>query len=151
MAAFIGVRLCFTPSFQFPHFLLLLFHRFFPFSFSTAAMADQLTEEQIAEFKEAFSLFDKDGDGTITTKELGTVMRSLGQNPTEAELQVTLFFHHLSLSSCVCSMPITQQCASFSPPLNPSPCHTCSQNGRWDPKSSLILLSLSPFFLSRRT
>merc|ERR1712156_1335923 len=53
----------------------------------TSAMADQLTEEQIAEFKEAFSLFDKDGDGTITTKELGTVMRSLGQNPTEAELQ----------------------------------------------------------------
>ncbi|KAJ8889708.1 hypothetical protein PR048_009209 [Dryococelus australis] len=54
---------------------------------SSAATADQLTEEQIAEFKEAFSLFDKDGDGTITTKELGTVMRSLGQNPTEAELQ----------------------------------------------------------------
>uniref|UniRef100_A0A4W4FC40 Calmodulin n=1 Tax=Electrophorus electricus TaxID=8005 RepID=A0A4W4FC40_ELEEL len=44
-----------------------------------------VTEKQ--EFKEAFSLFDKDGDGTITTKELGTVMRSLGQNPTEAELQ----------------------------------------------------------------
>ncbi|XP_003379560.1 calmodulin-1 [Trichinella spiralis] len=56
--------------------------RFFPMT-----PADQLTEEQIAEFKEAFSLFDKDGDGTITTKELGTVMRSLGQNPTEAELQ----------------------------------------------------------------
>ncbi len=49
--------------------------------------ADQLTEKQIAEFKEAFSLFDKDGDGTITTRELGTVMRSLGTNPTEAELQ----------------------------------------------------------------
>lgn len=32
-------------------------------------------------------MFDKDGDGTITTKELGTVMRSLGQNPTETELQ----------------------------------------------------------------
>ncbi|KAK3701378.1 hypothetical protein QZH41_008749 [Actinostola sp. cb2023] len=50
-------------------------------------MAYELTEEQIAEFKEAFSLFDQDGDGTITTIELGTVMRSLGQNPTEAELQ----------------------------------------------------------------
>lgn len=43
--------------------------------------------ELFSEFKEAFSLFDKDGDGTITTKELGTVMRALGQNPTEAELQ----------------------------------------------------------------
>ena len=39
------------------------------------------------EFKEAFNLFDKDGDGTITTKEIRTVMRSLGQNPTEDELQ----------------------------------------------------------------
>ena len=29
----------------------------------------------------------KDGDGTITTKELATVMRTLGQNPTEQELQ----------------------------------------------------------------
>merc|ERR1711894_66450 len=47
----------------------------------------EMTTDQIAEFKEAFSLFDKDGDGTITTKELGTVMRSLGQNPTEQELQ----------------------------------------------------------------
>ena len=34
-----------------------------------------------------FKEWDEDGDGTITTKELGTVMRSLGQNPTEAELQ----------------------------------------------------------------
>jgi len=49
-------------------------------------MADQLTEEQTAEFREAFALFDKDGDGTISTKELGTVMKSLGQKPTVAEL-----------------------------------------------------------------
>ena len=32
-------------------------------------------------------MVSKDGDGTITVKELGTVMRSLEQNPTEAELQ----------------------------------------------------------------
>ncbi|KAG0263677.1 hypothetical protein DFQ27_001634 [Actinomortierella ambigua] len=50
-------------------------------------MADQLTQEQLAEFKEAFALFDRDGDGTITTRELGTVMRSLGQNPSESDLQ----------------------------------------------------------------
>ena len=28
-------------------------------------MAEHLTEEQTAEFREAFALFDKDGDGTI--------------------------------------------------------------------------------------
>ena len=35
-----------------------------PSALSFSTMADQLTEEQIAEFKEAFALFDKDGDGT---------------------------------------------------------------------------------------
>lgn len=41
-----------------------------------------LTEEQVAEFKEAFMLFDKDEDGTINMAELGVVMRSLGQRPS---------------------------------------------------------------------
>ncbi|KAF7916590.1 uncharacterized protein EAE98_010599 [Botrytis deweyae] len=92
-------------------------------------MADSLTEEQVSEFKEAFSLFiskiprghilalstkaapisnncnNNEGQphklaeqyrrtaliygstGQITSKELGTVMRSLGQNPSESELQ----------------------------------------------------------------
>eukprot|EP00250_Pteridium_aquilinum_P035583 c9686_g1_i1 orf=71-520(+) len=50
-------------------------------------MADGLNAEQIQEFKEAFDLFDKKRDGSIASKDLGTVMRSLGQNPTEAELQ----------------------------------------------------------------
>jgi len=61
----------------------------FPFTQPPAAdtMAHDLTEQQIAEFKEAFSLFDKDGDGQITVKELGTVMQSLGLNPSESELQ----------------------------------------------------------------
>jgi len=40
--------------------------------------ADTLSSEQIAEFKEAFALFDTDGDGGITEKELGQAMRSLG-------------------------------------------------------------------------
>ncbi|XP_046582461.1 calmodulin-like isoform X1 [Haliotis rubra] len=50
-------------------------------------MVENLTDEQISEFKQCFAHMDKDGDGMITTKELGIVMRSLGQNPTEAELQ----------------------------------------------------------------
>lgn len=39
-----------------------------------------------AEFKEAFDEFDKDGSGSISTKELLNVMRSMGQNPTEDEV-----------------------------------------------------------------
>ncbi|CAL0302534.1 unnamed protein product [Lupinus luteus] len=50
-------------------------------------MADQLSHDQITEFREAFSLFDKDGNGCITTKELGTVIRTLRRNLTEAELK----------------------------------------------------------------
>nr|TKS03730.1 calmodulin 8 family protein [Populus alba] len=49
-------------------------------------MAEAMTEEQIVEFREAFCLFDKDGDGCITVEELATVIRSLDQNPTEEEL-----------------------------------------------------------------
>ncbi len=50
-------------------------------------MAERLIEEQIAEFKEAFTTFDKDGDGMITIKEMGELLHSLGQIPTETEKQ----------------------------------------------------------------
>mmetsp|Transcript_4758 Transcript_4758/g.16730 ORF Transcript_4758/g.16730 Transcript_4758/m.16730 type:complete len:149 (+) Transcript_4758:68-514(+) len=49
-------------------------------------MVDKLNEAQIAEFKEAFALFDRDGDGKIASSEIGTVMRSLGQMPTQEEV-----------------------------------------------------------------
>ena len=42
--------------------------------------------EKVADFQEAFSLFDKNSNGTITSAELGTVLRSLGSNPTEEDL-----------------------------------------------------------------
>lgn len=42
-------------------------------------MADQLNEEQIAEFKEAFALFDKNGDGSITTKVTVVLLRNWEQ------------------------------------------------------------------------
>ncbi|XP_060577948.1 calmodulin-A-like [Ruditapes philippinarum] len=48
---------------------------------------ESLDPETIAEFKLAFEMFDKDNDGTISSTELGVVMRSLGQNPTEQELK----------------------------------------------------------------
>ena len=49
-------------------------------------MSEFLTEEKIGECREVFDLFDKDKDGAITIKELGDVLRALGANPTQAEL-----------------------------------------------------------------
>ncbi len=47
----------------------------------------QLTEEKVTECREMFEYFDKDKDGTISINELGNVMRSLGANPTQSNLQ----------------------------------------------------------------
>ena len=48
----------------------------------------QLTEEQIAEYKEAFMTFDKDGTGSISAKDLGTLMRTLGLSPTGKNMSI---------------------------------------------------------------
>ena len=49
-------------------------------------MLDDIPEDRRKEYKDAFEMFDKDKDGTITTKEFANVMRSLNQDPTEEEL-----------------------------------------------------------------
>ncbi|XP_074640158.1 neo-calmodulin-like [Tubulanus polymorphus] len=56
----------------------------------TDSIYQRYTESQIRELKEAFRLFDKDGDGSITSSELGTVMRNLGQFPSADELEQLL-------------------------------------------------------------
>merc|ERR1712193_591572 len=45
------------------------------------------SEDLIAEFQEAFMLFDTKGDGMIPANQVGEVLRALGQNPTEAEVK----------------------------------------------------------------
>ena len=45
-----------------------------------------LTEVQITEIREIFTLFDKDSDGQVVTSELGTMLRALNYNPTEEEI-----------------------------------------------------------------
>lgn len=50
-------------------------------------MGKDLSDDQVASMKEAFTLFDTDGDGRIAPSELGILMRSLGGNPTQAKLK----------------------------------------------------------------
>lgn len=54
------------------------------------SILDKYSQSQIRELREAFRLFDKDGDGSISTDELGTVMRNLGQFPSGDELNTML-------------------------------------------------------------
>jgi len=46
-----------------------------------------LSDDQIADFKDAFKKFDAAGDGEIPTSELGTVMKMLGHKLNEEELE----------------------------------------------------------------
>ncbi|XP_076097658.1 neo-calmodulin-like isoform X4 [Mytilus galloprovincialis] len=47
----------------------------------------QIQEDKVREYREAFNLYDKDHDGVISTHKLGVILRSLGHNPTELEIQ----------------------------------------------------------------
>jgi calmodulin len=49
-------------------------------------MIDDIPENRLKEYRDAFEMFDKDKDGYITAKELANVMRSLNQDPSEQEL-----------------------------------------------------------------
>uniref|UniRef100_A0A3P9JSV7 EF-hand domain-containing protein n=1 Tax=Oryzias latipes TaxID=8090 RepID=A0A3P9JSV7_ORYLA len=48
---------------------------------------EELTEEEQQEIKEAFDLFDTDGNGTIDVKDLKAAIRALGFEPKKEELK----------------------------------------------------------------
>ncbi|KAF9435634.1 calmodulin-like 3, partial [Entomortierella beljakovae] len=50
-------------------------------------MADRFNDAQLAEFKEVFSLYDKDNSGTISTSEIGSILRKFNPGITEASIQ----------------------------------------------------------------
>ncbi len=45
-----------------------------------------ITDEKLREYKEAFEMFDRDKDGLINAKELGSILKSLGHDCNEIEL-----------------------------------------------------------------
>ncbi len=53
-------------------------------------LSNNLTEEQINVYKEAFQLYDRDKTGLISASELGEVIRASGQNPSEADVNELL-------------------------------------------------------------
>lgn len=56
-----------------------------------------LINNYFSEFREAFNLFDKNKDNVISAKELGTVMRALGQSPTDKDIE--LMIQHADVNS----------------------------------------------------
>ena len=52
-------------------------------------MADlPLSQELMMQYRKAFAVYGKEEEGKISPKDVGIVMRSLGYNPTDSELQV---------------------------------------------------------------
>lgn len=49
-------------------------------------MSAGIPDAQLAEFKEVFSMFDADGDGTIDAAELENILRDLGTPATRTEI-----------------------------------------------------------------
>ena len=47
---------------------------------------EYITDDQRKELQDIFDQFDKDKDGKISGKELANAMESMGQNPTDEEI-----------------------------------------------------------------
>ena len=48
--------------------------------------SNQFDNQASTNYKEAFSLFDKRGNGRVAIESLGDLLRACGQNPTLAEI-----------------------------------------------------------------
>merc|ERR1712048_146540 len=58
--------------------------------YSKQTKMTDFSDDQKAEFREAFSLFDRTGDEKIFLAQAGDVFRALGQNPTNLEVAKVL-------------------------------------------------------------
>ena len=52
-------------------------------------MTDQLSDKQIEELKSAFGLYDHHS-GSVEIRELGNLLRAIGQNPRTEEIRTIM-------------------------------------------------------------
>mmetsp|Transcript_12701 Transcript_12701/g.21548 ORF Transcript_12701/g.21548 Transcript_12701/m.21548 type:complete len:171 (-) Transcript_12701:282-794(-) len=57
---------------------------------NTTTMSHGLSQDEIDDLKEAFNMFDVDGGGSISKEELKGVMKKLGSDPTDDEIQAMI-------------------------------------------------------------
>lgn len=56
----------------------------------TIRSAEDLSEDELAEYREIFNLVDRDGGGSISNSELGDLMDTLGINATQEEIDLMI-------------------------------------------------------------
>eukprot|EP00116_Pleurobrachia_bachei_P014144 sb/3474406/ len=68
--------------------------------FSKDDVHDSFTEEQVAEFKEAFNLFPQDNKNCIKSESVFTLLRAIGHNPPQVNFKLFLSVMAMLVMTC---------------------------------------------------
>ena len=69
-----------------------------------------MSPEKLAEYREIFSFFDRDGGGSIGVEEFQQVMRTFGWNPKEEELKVNVMYEYHKARGLLFDIPGHGEC-----------------------------------------
>merc|ERR1711915_177568 len=79
-----------------------LYLNFVVYDSPTSAIMTEITDEQLEELKEAFTLFDKVGDDKIASEDVIKLLQSLKLNPLTADVKTT---RGLAIGQDPCRLP----------------------------------------------
>ncbi|OPL21536.1 hypothetical protein AM593_00271, partial [Mytilus galloprovincialis] len=72
------------------HYSFTSLYQLMNFDHGYLSLGDKLSDEQLKEVREAFTLFDLKNEGKIANDKVGQAVRSLGLNPSEEEVQLMI-------------------------------------------------------------
>ena len=78
--------------------------------------AEAMPEEKVRQLKQAFTLLDKSGDGSIKPKDLKAFMETLGHECTEVELEDMVSDCNTPCTRTPCTCPLARPCTSTATP-----------------------------------